>query len=61
MQKSSDLEGDLNTMQYCFQGLIIALPWRRQWEPTPVFLPGEPRGWRSLADYSHGVTRVGHN
>ena len=23
-----------------------------EWEPTPVFLPGEFHGWRSLADYS---------
>ena len=22
--------------------------WRRQWQPTPVFLPGEPQGWQSL-------------
>ena len=22
--------------------------WRRQWQPTPVFLPGESQGWRSL-------------
>ena len=22
--------------------------WRRKWQPTPVFLPGEPRGQRSL-------------
>ena len=22
--------------------------WRRQWQPSPVFLPGESRGWRSL-------------
>ena len=27
-------------------------PWRRKWLPTPVFLPGEFRGQRSLADYS---------
>ena len=26
-------------------------PWRRNWQPTPVFLPGESRGQRSLADY----------
>ena len=25
---------------------------RRQWQPTPVFLPGEPHGQRSLAGYS---------
>ena len=22
--------------------------WRRTWQPTPVFLPGEAQGWRSL-------------
>ena len=25
--------------------------WRREWLPTPVFLPGEFCGWRSLVDY----------
>ena len=28
------------------------LIWRRKWQPTPVFLPGEFHGWRSLAGYS---------
>ena len=23
--------------------------WRRKWQPTPVFLPGESQGWLSLA------------
>ena len=27
-------------------------PWRRKWQPTPVFLPGECLGQRSLAGYS---------
>ena len=27
-------------------------PWRKEWQPTPVFLPGESHGERSLADYS---------
>ena len=27
-------------------------PWRRKWQPTPVFLPGEPQGQRSLVGYS---------
>ena len=22
--------------------------WRRKWQPTPVFLPGESQGWWSL-------------
>ena len=26
--------------------------WRRAWQPTPVFLPGESHGQRSLAGYS---------
>ena len=28
------------------------IPWRREWQPTPVFLPGEFQGQRSLAGYS---------
>ena len=27
-------------------------PWRRQWHPTPVFLPGKFHGQRSLVGYS---------
>ena len=27
-------------------------PWRRAWPPTPVFLPGESHGQRSLEGYS---------
>ena len=32
-------------------GWLILL-WRRAWQPTPVFLPGESHGQRSLAGYS---------
>ena len=28
------------------------IPWRRKWQPTPVFLPGKFHGWGSLVDYS---------
>ena len=28
------------------------IPWRRKWQPTPVFLPGESHGQRKLAGYS---------
>ena len=27
-------------------------PWRREWQPTPVFLPGEFHGQGSLAGYT---------
>ena len=29
-----------------------SLPWRQKWQPTPVFLPGEFHGWKSLVGYS---------
>ena len=32
--------------------LVKKIPWRREWLPTPVLLPGEPHGQRSLVDYS---------
>ena len=28
------------------------IPWRRAWQPTPVLVPGESRGQRSLGGYS---------
>ena len=31
---------------------VRQIPWRREWLPTPVFLPGESHGQRSLAGYS---------
>ena len=37
-------------------------PWKREWQPTPVFLPGEFHGQRSLVGYSpQGSQRVGHD
>ena len=35
--------------------------WRRKWQPTPVFLPGESNGQRSLAGYSPWGHKNGHN
>ena len=37
------------------------IPWRRKWEPTPVFLPGESHGQRSLVGYSLWGRRVRHD
>ena len=28
------------------------IPWKREWLPTPVFLPGKSHGQRSLVGYS---------
>ena len=35
-----------------FNPWVGKIPWRRTWQPTPVFLPGEPHGWRNLVGYS---------
>ena len=37
------------------------IPWRRKWQPTPLFLPGKFRGQRSLQVILHGVSRVRHH
>ena len=34
------------------QFLVGKILWRREWLPTPVFLPEEFQGQRSLASYS---------
>ena len=39
----------IHTMGYYSAiSLFTFMHWRRQWQPTPVFLPGESQGWRSL-------------
>ena len=35
-----------------FNPWVRKIPWRRWWQPTPVFLPGESHGQRSLVGYS---------
>ena len=34
---------------------------RRQWQPTPVLLPGKSHGWRSLVDCGPWGRWVGHD
>ena len=35
--------------------------WKRKWQPTPVFLPGESQGWGSLVGCRLWDRRVGHD
>ena len=35
-----------------FDPWVRKIPWRREWQPTPAFSPGESHGQRSLAGYS---------
>ena len=37
---------------------IGKIPWRRKWQPMPVFLPGKSHGQRSLEAWGR---RVGHD
>ena len=35
-----------------FSFWVGKIPWRRKWQPTPAFLPGESHGQRSLGGHS---------
>ena len=53
---------NLPTMQEIqVQSLGWEDPWRREQQPTPVFLPGESYGQRTLAGYRLWGHRVRHN
>ena len=40
-----------------FNPWVGKIPWRGEWLPTPVFLPGEFHGQRSLMGYSPQVLK----
>ena len=43
-----------------FDPRVGKIPWRRQWQPIPVFSPGKSHGQRGLVGYSsRGCKRVG--
>ena len=43
-----------------FDPWVGRIPWRRKWQPTPVFLPGNSHGHNSLVGYSPwGHKRIG--
>jgi len=35
-----------------FDPWVRKMPWRREWQPTPIFLPGKFHGQKSLVGYS---------
>ena len=43
-----------------FNAWVRKIPWRREWQPTPVLLPGKSHGQRSLVGYSPWGCRVRH-
>ena len=40
-----------------FNPWVETIPWRRKWQPTPVYLPGKYHGQRSLVATVHGVKK----
>ena len=51
----AQIEKNLSVMQETrFDPWVRKIPLRKEWLPTPVFLPGEFHGQRSLVDYSGG-------
>ena len=43
-------EGDTEELR--FDPRVGKIPWRREWQPTPEFLPGKSHGQRSLVGYN---------
>ena len=48
--------GDMK--RHGFDPWVGSIYWRREWQPTPVFLPGESHGQRGMVGYIvHGFTK----
>ena len=48
----SGKESACHCRRHEFDPWLRKIPWRREWQPTPVTLPGKSHGQRSLAGYS---------
>ena len=52
LPSSSDGKESACKAEARFDPWVGEILWRREWQPTPVFLPGESHGRRSLVGYS---------
>ena len=52
------LSANAGDMRLKFDPWVGKIPWRRAWQPTPVFLPGESHRQRSLTGYGHAKSRI---
>ena len=50
----SSKESTCQCRRHGFNSWARKIPWRKKWQPTPVFLPGKSHGHRSLAGCSPG-------
>ena len=58
---ASDKEPVCQSRRRGFDLWVGETPWRRAWQSTPVFLPGEPSRQRSLVVLLLGPQRVRHD
>ena len=52
---SDGKESACNACNAGFDPWVRKIPWRRKWQPTPVFLPEESHGQRTLWAIVHRV------
>ena len=52
MESCTGMEQNRRHERHLFDPWVGKVPWRRKWQPTPVFLPGKSHGQRSLAGCS---------
>ena len=58
----SGKESSWQCRRHGFDPWVRKIPWRRKWQPTPVFLSGEFHGQRSLVGYNQwSHKRVSHS
>ena len=58
----SGKESACQCRRYGFDPWVGKTPWRKKWQPTPIFLPGKLHGQRALVGYSPwGHERVRHD
>ena len=47
-----NLPANAEDLRCGFDPWVRKIPWRKAWQPTPVFLPGESHRQKNLAGYS---------
>ena len=53
----SGKESACQNRRHGFDPWVGKIPWRKKWQPTPVFLPAKSHGQKSLAGINHGVRK----
>ena len=61
VKKVNRYSENLQKISTGFDPWVRKIPWRRKWQPTPVFLSGKSHGQGAWWATVHGVSRVRHN